>query len=140
MNDDDDSKRKKAGAEKKRKLANTLYFVSPTRLSIRNLDKSLPEGTLKGHCLAALKKALNAKLVAGEDVDRHLVAQGYSARERTPALTRVPPIRGGAIRNIRLMKDLQRLRDGTPQSRGYAFVEFTCHAHALAVLREMNNR
>jgi RNA recognition motif-containing protein len=31
------------------------------------------------------------------------------------------------------------ISDGVPQSRGFAFVEFTHHAHALACLRELNN-
>jgi RNA recognition motif. (a.k.a. RRM, RBD, or RNP domain) len=30
-------------------------------------------------------------------------------------------------------------RGGLPQSRGYGFVEFAHHAHALACLRELNN-
>jgi hypothetical protein len=31
------------------------------------------------------------------------------------------------------------LRGGLPQSRGYGFVEFAHHSHALACLRELNN-
>ena len=34
---------------------------------------------------------------------------------------------------------LAALRGGAPQSRGYGFVEFRHHAHALACLRELNN-
>lgn len=30
-------------------------------------------------------------------------------------------------------------RSGLPQSRGYGFVEFVHHSHALACLRELNN-
>jgi nucleolar protein 4 len=139
LNASDADKRRKTIADKKKKLANTLYFVSPTRISIRNLNKSMKEGDLKGHCLAALKKALNRDLVTAADMDRQLVAQGKSARERTKTATDIPPIQSGTIKSIRMMMDMQRLRNGLPQSRGYAFVEFAHHAHALAVVRQLSN-
>jgi RNA recognition motif-containing protein len=37
------------------------------------------------------------------------------------------------------MFDASRVRGDVPQSRGYGFVEFESHAHALACLRELNN-
>ena len=52
----------------------------------------------------------------------------------------VPPAVGKhCLKNAKIMLDMQRIRGGAPQSRGYAFCEFTHHAHALAALRELNN-
>ena len=55
-------------------------------------------------------------------------------------LDTVPPSVGKhSLKNAKIMLDLQRIRGGAPQSRGYAFCEFIHHAHALACLRELNN-
>ena len=45
----------------------------------------------------------------------------------------------GTIKSAKIMLDLARVRGGLPQSRGYGFVEFDHHVHALACLRELNN-
>ena len=37
------------------------------------------------------------------------------------------------------MLDMERVRGGAPQSRGYGFCEFRYHRDALACLRELNN-
>ena len=43
------------------------------------------------------------------------------------------------VRSVRVMYDDAKLRGGKPQSKGYAFVEFSNHIYALAALRELNN-
>lgn len=46
----DMTKRSKAYAEKKAKLANPNFYVSKTRLCVRNLPTSVDEGRLKALC------------------------------------------------------------------------------------------
>ena len=46
----DMAKRTKAYAEKKAKLANPNFYVSKTRLCVRNLPTAVDEGKLKGLC------------------------------------------------------------------------------------------
>ena len=139
MSDADKEKRARAISEKKKKLINPLNFVSPTRITVRNLDKGVKQGDLKTQCLTALRRAMARDAVQSSDLERLLIAQGVPARDRTTAAITVPEIEKGAIKSIRLMVDNERLRSGIPQSRGYAFVEFRHHAYALAVLREMNH-
>lgn len=87
------------------------------------------------------------------------MAQGLSARDRLPAQLVIPPLTtkvvassltpmGGVSivgntyqKSIRakVMLDASRLRGGAAQSRGYGFVEFGHHGHALACLRQLNN-
>ncbi|CAH1799491.1 unnamed protein product, partial [Owenia fusiformis] len=44
------------------------------------------------------------------------------------------------ISECRIMRDLTRVNEkGVAKSRGYAFIEFTEHKHALAALRQTNN-
>lgn len=76
-----------------------------------------------------------------------LTSEGVRSVDRTPDRIAVPtdtPLDGNkrtVIKSAKLMLDLDRTRKDsqTPQSRGFAFVEFTHHAYALACLRELNN-
>nr|XP_045583127.1 RNA-binding protein 28-like [Procambarus clarkii] len=47
---------------------------------------------------------------------------------------------GAKITEARIMRDFQNIdENGKPKSRGYGFVTFTEHEHALAALRKINN-
>ncbi|KAK8751957.1 hypothetical protein OTU49_011293 [Cherax quadricarinatus] len=47
---------------------------------------------------------------------------------------------GAKITEARIMRDFRNLNEnGIPKSRGYGFVTFTEHEHALAALRKINN-
>ncbi|KAG0721214.1 RNA-binding protein 28 [Chionoecetes opilio] len=88
---------------KRRMLKNLHIFVSPIRLCINNLPKTLTD----------------------KELSRTI--KTYAPKEATLTETRV-------------MKNLQSLdEDGKPVSRGYGFVAFTKHEHALAALRTLNN-
>lgn len=50
------SRREEAARDKNKKLKNPLFFVSPYRLSIRNLDKSVDDKALKKLVLDAAKQ------------------------------------------------------------------------------------
>ena len=60
-----------------------------------------------------------------------------SGRKKKKAVPNVKSTRN--IKSCKVMLDLDRIRAGVPQSRGYGFVEFAHHLHALACLRELNN-
>ena len=89
--------------------------------------------------MKATKEGLSKQLVTLADVEKQLLAQGVPAIERTGDKVMVPPLTAGAIRSCKIMYDQSRLRSGIPQSKGYGFVEFQHHAHALACLRELDN-
>lgn len=146
----DREKRERAQSEKKKKLLNPLFFVSATRLSIRNLAKNVSDVDLRTLCNAAAKKGLERGLVSSQDLNNALKAQGNAAhaivadfQAKTQGgnntLIAVPKPRKASVKTAKVMFDPSRMRDGKPQSRGYAFVEFVDHAHALACLRELNN-
>jgi hypothetical protein len=94
---------------------------------------------LKTLCINALKVGLAKNLVTNSDQDAHLKAQGLKFSERTAETIKVPSTGKGSIKTAKIMLDLQKVRSGIPQSRGYGFVEFAHHTHALACLRELNN-
>ncbi len=135
MSDHDREKRLRAQSEKKKKLQNPLFFVSNNRLSIRNIGKSVTDQDLRLTCLKATKAGLEKSLVTIDDIRKSSVAQGLSHSDHT-----VPNFDGRhCIKSAKIMFDPNKVRGGLPQSRGYAFVEFYNHAHALACLRQLNN-
>lgn len=145
MSDADREKRRRSQNEKKKKLVNPLYFVSPTRLSIRNLKKTVNHSELFNLCYKAAKAGLKNGLVEKRDMEEYLIAQSVPIRQRTPELLAIPKMEGvpqnQLVRKAKVMLDSSKLRgaDKTAQSRGYGFVEFKHHAHALACLRELNH-
>ena len=139
MVEEEKAKRQRAQAEKRKKLQNPLFFVSPYRLSIRNLSKTVTNNQMKIACLKALKAGLTSGLVTPTDMKCYVTAQGKNAILPPNGVDSVTPFSPSSIKTAKVMLDLTRLRDGVPQSRGYGFVEFSNHSHALACLRELNN-
>ncbi len=146
----DKEKRAKAQAEKKKKLQNPIFFISNKRLSIRNLSKKVTNHELKIICLKAVKRGLIDKgLVSTDDLKNQIVAEGLSAIQSNETsstqlvdfskLTLPAYDSKKCVISAKIMFDENKIRDGKPQSRGYAFVEFTNHIFALAALRELNN-
>ena len=147
----DKLKRQKAWSEKNTKLKSPLFLISPTRLSIRNLAKDIDERSLKKLCVSAVQRGIKKKLVTAEDQ----IAQWRAAGEMT---TReiiekmddlehkddiIPEFDDKNIRKFMPSVVIERdfssnKKDGAP-SRGFGFVEFLHHTHALACLRELNN-
>jgi len=89
--------------------------------------------------MKATKEGLAKHLVSSSDIEKQLLAQGVPAIVRTPDKMEVPILTAGAVKSCKIMYDSARLRGGIPQSKGYGFVEFHHHAHALACLRELDN-
>jgi nucleolar protein 4 len=63
----DMEKRAAARADKKQKLKNPLFFISPHRLSVRNLSRTVTDATLKKLFVEAARTGL-AKKKATEKV------------------------------------------------------------------------
>ena len=159
-------KRDNIQKEKKMKLKNPNFFVSPTRLSIRNIstkpcwipNKYLPprhstqnveEDTaatgedeeekiykvvdgkiLKSIAINAARDGMRLKVVRRDEGDQTLM----STKDAIWHGKRVAVIESKVV-----CDSLETYADGKPLSRGYGFVEFTEHAHALAALRMLNN-
>ena len=71
----DMEKRVLARKDKKSKLKNPIFFVSPTRLSVRNLGRHVTDGKLKGMAAAAARAGVQAGRANPQDVRRYLEAQ-----------------------------------------------------------------
>ncbi|KAL7468660.1 hypothetical protein ACHAXS_008896 [Conticribra weissflogii] len=145
----DRAKRERAFADKSTKLRSPLFFINPTRLSIRNLAKHVNEADLKRLVVGALKKGLEQKLVTPNDAVAHWRAGGELSHSevlrRATDPKQVTPVfdeknTKESIPSVFIDRDLSGgKRTADAPSRGFGFVEFTHHTHALAVLRQLNN-
>jgi nucleolar protein 4 len=139
-------KRTMAHADKKKKLTNPLFFISPYRLSVKNISKKIDDSQLKEIFAEAAQEGLRRNLVSVQDVkaqiDAHAeelqASKALSASMKNDLkIPKLPtPDQPVKIKACKIMRDLDK--EGQP-SRGYGFVEFQSHAHALAALRWTNN-
>jgi nucleolar protein 4 len=170
----DMDKRRSVAQQKKLKLANPNFYISATRLSVRNLStkpviitpsakalllpdtkggkkrrkrlreehasssSSSPSGDVPvpvdNRLLISLFKqaaitGVDLGLVSKEDVVADLLPESEEAWDNI------------FVSNAKIVTDTspEALSRGGPQSRGYGFVEFSQHVHALAALRFLNN-
>ncbi|KAI9919075.1 hypothetical protein PsorP6_011672 [Peronosclerospora sorghi] len=122
----DIDKRRRAIREKKLKLQNPMYFVSPVRLSVRNLSTSLDDRELKKLFHDAASTGMRAGNVDLSKIKPELLSKAPN-----------PPIK---VQMAKVLRDMESAKaDQKPRSRGFGFVQFTEHLHALAALRELNN-
>lgn len=151
----DQLKRQRAWSDKNTKLRSPLFFINPTRLSIRNLAKHINESDLKMLCVEATKKGLAKNLVTVEDQVAHWKALGeMSTRDILARLQHgentgveeaiIPDFDDKNVKksipSVFIDRDFTTLKkNDKPPSRGFGFVEFEHHVHALACLRELNN-
>ena len=111
---------------------NSNSFVSLERLSIRLLPTSLDEADLKKIMREAVRAALQ---VLGDDPSTNLLPEQWmvqSALRLNPRVLQVKIVRAAAK------------KDGDEQphvgrSKGYGFVQWRHHVHALLVIRYLNN-
>ncbi|KAG5470687.1 hypothetical protein LSCM1_01933 [Leishmania martiniquensis] len=99
-------------AARKQQLTNNNYFVSKTRLSVRNLPRTMSENDMRRLFAEQARAYLKRH---PEDSDK-----GKWGKH-------------GPIRGVKLLKDVAGV------SRGYGFVEFVNHNVALGALRGLNN-
>lgn len=121
-------------------MANPLIFVSPVRLSVKNLNWSTDDKVLKKIALEGARAGIRNKLVGPQEMNRYYEAQGMTPAQITPAMLEIPPVKYASVKSAKVMLDLDKKPvNGVYKSKGYGFVEFAHHAHALAFLRELNN-
>ena len=155
LTESDQQKRGRAHQEKHTKLRSPLFFINPFRLSIRNLSKSLDESNLKELVVKGIKQGLRNELVTKDDLIAHWraggeltpreildkVAKGDQSGNLIPSFDEKKGIKH-YIPSVFIDRDFGPDGKGhkhTAPSRGFGFVEFTHHVHALACLRELNN-
>ena len=141
-------KRDEARKTKKKKLESPLFFVSPTRLSIRNLARHVNDASLRTLARDAAYAGVQSELIdvtgKGEGDPALMPTPGTSLQPRVEVIT-ARVLResieeaggagaGGRIARARLEPD-----GVTARSKGFGFIEFSTHLHALACLRELNN-
>jgi len=159
MSLEDREKRQRAQLEKKKKLVNPLFFVSPVRLSLRNLHKDLDDRALKAMLLRATRSGVEKVLAGPKDMELLHTASMTRVNSNpgsvhnnvtVPAIVSLPKgtapgrhqiVVKDVIVSVKVMCDSEKLDKVTqaPASKGYGFVEFRHHGHALACLRELNN-
>lgn len=153
----DKLKRQTAWSEKNTKLRSPLFFINPTRLSLRNLAKHVDEAELKKLIVDSTVKGLTEGLVAVEDQVAHWRASGdMTTRDILARIQKASDDSSGKDDQIIPVFDVKNVKQSIPSlhihrdmapghnkkvapSRGFGFVEFEHHVHALACLRELNN-
>jgi RNA recognition motif-containing protein len=151
----DQLKRQRAFAEKNTKLRSPLFFINPNRLSIRNLAKHVDEADLKRLVVQATLRGLETNLVSQEDQVAHWRASGETTTrdiirrinaakdESNPDGTVIPAFDEKNVKkfipSVFIDRDFTTNKKEKAPSRGFGFVDFQHHAHALACLRELNN-
>lgn len=123
----DIEKRRRAIREKKEKLKNPMYFVSPVRLSVRNIASTVDDRKLKEIFRDAAIAGMREKNVDRAEVKLELLPKSDAV-----------PVK---VKMAKIVRDTEAVKtDGKEaRSRGYGFVEFAEHIHALAALRKVNN-
>jgi nucleolar protein 4 len=139
------------------------FFLSPTRLSIRNLPKRMTEKTLKAVVRKYTTSWIERQMKEWRDgtlgrTERLEWAQLLHAIQPHTHLDTITPtslsdtiktaMKRLIVKQVKLIRDPSHMdrksagEDGKQVgvSRGYAFVEFTHHVHALACLRALNNQ
>jgi len=148
----DQLKRQRAFAEKNTKLRSPLFFINSNRLSVRNLAKHVDEVELKKLCVTATRRGLDTNLVTQEDQVAHWRAGGdLTTRDIMKRIEQAKEESGSVIplfdeKNVKrfipsvfIDRDFTTNKKEKAPSRGFGFVDFEHHAHALACLRELNN-
>ena len=139
-------KRQNGDKEMSQKLRSPLFFINPFRLSFRNLNKDVDEKGLKKLIVEGITRGLGERLVTETDVTNYLQATGLPQRECIGEHAKVPEFDDKNVKQFIPSLYIDRIvleKDGKKSvagSRGYGFVEFTHHIHALGCLRALNNQ
>ncbi|CAO3693386.1 unnamed protein product [Rhizopus stolonifer] len=123
------SKRQMSFSSRKKLISNNpALYISKTRLSIRNLPIHVDDKELKSVGISSISKFKNeVKGSIRTDLTKEEKEDGWHYLPR--------------IKQAKIIRSKDRMDVGTNQlrSKGYGFLEFSTHAHALASLRYLNN-
>lgn len=107
---------------------NPNFFVSKTRLAVRNLPKNLDDKKLKNVFIEAI---LASPAAAQEGFNKKIRVK------QVPSST--PHAHGpGLVSKWRCGYQVKIVRAEDEKSKGFGFIEFYEHEHALAALREVH--
>lgn len=122
-------KRQLAFATRKRLMSrDPALYISKTRLSIRNLPISVDDSDLKKLGHSAVQKF--------KDQVKRGLRSDLTKEEKEEGWQYLPK-----VKQAKIVRSKDRVDSATNKlrSKGYGFLEFTTHAHALAALRYLNN-
>ncbi|KAG1149282.1 hypothetical protein G6F37_001793 [Rhizopus arrhizus] len=123
------TKRQLSFSSRKKLISNNpSLYISKTRLSIRNLPVKVDDKELKALGISSVQKFKNeVKGNVRTDLTKEEKEEGWQYLPR--------------IKQAKIIRSKDRIDVATNQlrSKGYGFLEFSTHAHALASLRYLNN-
>ncbi|KAJ2751633.1 RNA recognition motif-containing protein [Coemansia pectinata] len=120
---------KEYGVRKNQIYKNPNLYMSKTRLTIHNIPRAVDEAALRSAAVSAVGKF--------KQEVKDNVRQPLSQDEMTEGWDKRPHVSQAKI--VR-STDRVDVATGKARSKGYGFIEFTTHAHALACLRYLNFR
>lgn len=136
LSDQDLARLAKSEHEKRNKLAqNPNAFISETRLSVRNIPKEVDDKVLKQLFLVAVEKELKKEGEKGKKKEAQQKAEANRKKEGYKRDRKDNEIAGVRITYCKIIQDEER----NGRSKGYGFIEFERHEHALAALNAVNN-
>lgn len=123
------SKRQMSFSSRKKLVSsNPALYISKTRLSIRNLPIKVTDTELRALGMSSIAKFKN-QVKAGERTD-------LTKDEKEDGWHLLP-----RVKQAKIIRSKDRIDSTTNElrSKGYGFLEFNTHSHALASLRYLNN-
>ncbi|KAJ2823470.1 RNA recognition motif-containing protein, partial [Coemansia sp. 'formosensis'] len=108
---------------------NPNLYMSKTRLTIHNIPRAVDDAALRSAAVSAVGKfKQEVKDKVRQPLSTDEMAEGWDKR---PHVSQAKIVRSS---------DRVDVASGKARSKGYGFIEFTTHAHALACLRYLNFR
>ncbi|KAJ2908723.1 RNA recognition motif-containing protein, partial [Coemansia aciculifera] len=120
---------KEYGVRKNQIYKNPNLYMSKTRLTIHNIPRAVDDAALRSAAISAVSKfKQEVKDKVRQPLSADEMAEGWDKR---PHVSQAKIVRSS---------DRVDVASGKARSKGYGFIEFSTHAHALACLRFLNFR
>ncbi|KAJ2539168.1 RNA recognition motif-containing protein [Coemansia sp. RSA 1853] len=106
---------------------NPNLYISKTRLTVHNIPRSITDAALRSSAMSAISKfKQEVKDKKRKPLSKEEMEEGW---DKMPRVTQAKIVRSS---------DRVDANTGQARSKGYGFIEFNTHAHALACLRYLN--
>ncbi|XP_050393218.1 RNA-binding protein 28 isoform X1 [Patella vulgata] len=131
--------------KKEKKDKRNLYliregYIRPGTEAAKTLEKTDINKRLRIEAVKRQKLKNPSVFVSATRLCVHNLPTTLDDQKLRKLFTKVVNDKSSKITECRVMRDLNRVNaQGVAKSRGYAFIEFTKHEHALKALRETNN-